>query len=311
MKQIDFLTKPFVVTFIAIFCCALWGSATPFIKIGYRLMLPVSDTASTILFAGIRFFIAGAIVVMFYSIVQGKLLFPKRRNFGKITLISMFQTVIQYIFFYIGVANTTGVKATIISGAGTFSAILVACLFFRQERLTLKKLLACIIGFTGILLIHMDGLQWNINFLGDGFVFIATVAYGISSSLMKRYSRVEDPVVISGYQFMIGGIIMMLPGFLLGGKVVVASWQAVLVLGYLALLSAVAYSLWGILLKHNPISRVAVFSFMIPVFGVVLSRWLLSEQSRVSPMMLIISLLLICCGIFIQNDFKKRSINQE
>jgi drug/metabolite transporter (DMT)-like permease len=39
---------------------------------------------------------------------------------------------------------------------------------------------------------------------------------------------------------------------------------------YLALVSAVAYSLWGILLKYNPISRVAVFGFMTPVFGVIL-----------------------------------------
>ncbi len=311
MKQKNFLTNPFFVTFIAIFCCALWGSATPFIKIGYRLMLGASDVGSTVLFAGIRFFLAGTIVVIFYSIVQRKWLIPKRQNWGKITLVSLFQTVIQYIFFYIGVANTTGVKATVISGAGTFSAILVACLFFRQEKLTLRKMLACIIGFAGILLIHINGLEWNINFFGDGFVFFATIAYGISSSLMKRYSNEEDPVVISGYQFMIGGLIMMLPGFLLGGKVLVTSWQAVLVLGYLAFLSAVAYSLWGILLKYNPISRVAVFSFMIPVFGVLLSRLLLAEQSQVSPMMLMISLLLICLGIFIQNDFKKRSVNKE
>ena len=311
MKQKNVLTNPFFVTLIATFCCALWGSATPFIKIGYRLMLPASDVASTVLFAGIRFFIAGAIVVVFYSIIQKNWLFPKRQNWGKITLVSLFQTVIQYVFFYIGVANTTGVKATVISGAGTFSAILVACLLFRQEKLTPKKLLACVIGFAGILLIHINGLEWNINFFGDGFVFFATVAYGISSSLMKRYSHVEDPVVISGYQFMIGGLIMILPGLISGGKVVITNWQAVLVLGYLALLSAVAYSLWGILLKYNPISRVAVFSFMIPVFGVMLSRWLLSEQSQVSPMMLMISLLFICFGIFIQNDFNKRSVNKE
>ena len=159
------------------------------------------------------------------------------------------------------------------------------------------------IGFIGILLIHINGMEWNINFLGDGFVLIATIAYGVSSSLMKQYSGYENPVVISGYQFMIGGILMMLPGILLGGSVTVTSWQAGLVLAYLAILSAVAYSLWGILLKHNPVSRVAVFSFMIPVFGVLLSQALLRENSQVSPVMLVLALALIGIGILISVDF--------
>lgn len=306
MKSNKMLTNPFVVTAIAVFCCALWGSATPFIKIGYGLMLSDNTTASTVLFAGIRFFFAGVMVILCYSIFQRKLLIPQKENWGKITWVSLFQTVIQYIFFYIGVANTTGVKATVISGSGTFSAILVACLMFRQEKLSIRKMLACIVGFFGILLINLNGLQWNINFFGDGFVFFATVAYGISSSLMKRYSHLEDPVIISGYQFMLGGILMMLPGFLFGGCVEIVNWKSVWVLGYLSLLSAAAYSLWGVLLKYNPVSRVAVFSFMIPVFGVVLSQLLLLENSQVSPLMLVLALIFICCGILIQSDFTNK-----
>ena len=74
-------------------------------------------------------------------------------------------------------------------------------------------------------------------------------------------------------------------------------------MAYLAILSAVAYSLWGILLKHNPVSRVAVFSFMIPVFGVLLSQALLRENSQVSPVMLVLALALIGIGILISVDF--------
>ena len=303
MKRTPLFQNPIFVTIVAIFCCALWGSATPLIKIGYGLMLPHQSVGSTLLFAGIRFFFAGIFVILCYSIYRKKLLVPKSGNWGKIVNVSLFQTVIQYVFFYIGVANTTGVKATVISGSGTFSAILVACLVFRRERLTIRKMLACVIGFIGILLIHINGMEWNINFLGDGFVLIATIAYGVSSSLMKQYSGYENPVVISGYQFMIGGILMMLPGILLGGSVTVTSWQAGLVLAYLAILSAVAYSLWGILLKHNPVSRVAVFSFMIPVFGVLLSQALLRENSQVSPVMLVLALALIGIGILISVDF--------
>lgn len=69
---------------------------------------------------------------------------------------------------------------------------------------------------------------------------------------------------------------------------------------YMALISAVAYSLWGILLKYNPVSKVAVFGFMNPVFGVILSAILLKESDSLGAMCLL-SLVLVCIGIYIVN----------
>ena len=142
------------------------------------------------------------------------------------------------------------------------------------------------------------------NLTGDGFVIFSAIAYAISSVLIKKYSAYEDPVVISGYQFIMGGIVMIIAGTLLGGQVLFASTSAVLVLVYLALLSAIAYSLWGVLLKHNPVSKVSVYSFMIPVFGVLLSNLMLAEKSNVPPLNLLITLVLISAGIIMLN-YKK------
>ena len=292
------------VTLSALLCCALWGSATPFIKIGYSLMLPQKDPASTILFAGIRFLTAGVITILIYSVGRRKILYPQKENLGRVLKISCFQTVIQYIFFYIGLANTTGVKGTILSGTNVFFAILIASLIFRQETLTRRKIIACIIGFTGIIVINLDGLDLNINFTGDCFVLFSAISYATSSVLMKRYSKYEDPVVLSGYQFVAGGIVMIIAGIFFGGSVQIAGAKALGVLVYLSLLSAIAYALWGILLKHNPVSRVTVYSFTIPVFGVMLSKLLLTEQSNVSPVNLVVTLLLVCVGILTLN-YKK------
>ncbi len=297
-------TNPLFVAAAALLCCGLWGSATPFIKIGYELILPVPGTMSTILFAGIRFTLAGIITVLIYSIARKKFLYPKKENLGRVVTVSCFQTVIQYILFYIGLANTTGVKGTIASGSNAFFAMLIAGLIFKQEKLTFKKIFACIIGFAGIVLVNLNGLDLNMNFFGDGFVLLSAIAYAISSVLIKRYSKYEDPVVISGYQFVIGGIVMIITGLAGGGTVSVQSSEALGVLIYLSLLSAIAYSLWGVLLKYNPVSKVSVYSFMIPVFGVLLSNLMLSEQSSVSPLNLIITLVLICTGIIMLN-YKK------
>lgn len=306
MKKEKFLTNPIIVTIAALLCCALWGSATPFIKIGYELILPEKTVASTILFAGIRFMLAGILTILIYSIARKKFLYPKKQNIDKVLKISAFQTVIQYIFFYVGLANTTGVKGTVASGSNAFFAILIASLIFKQEKLTIKKVIACVIGFAGVILINLNGLDFNMNFFGDCFVLFSAISYSISSVLVKIYSRDEDPVILSGYQFAIGGLFMILVGLCMGGSVTFTTASAIGVLIYLAFLSAIAYSLWGVLLKYNPVSRVTIFSFMIPVFGVILSKLMLSEASNVTPLNLIITLILICTGILLLNYNKNK-----
>jgi len=295
------LTNPVVVALGALLCCALWGSASPFIKIGYALVLPEQNIPSTLLFAGLRFTMAGILTILLYSIAGKRFLFPKKENFPRIMKLSAFQTVIQYIFFYIGLANTTSVKGTVASGCNAFFSILAASLIFRQEKLTARKIVACLIGFSGIVLINLNGLDLNMNFFGDGFVILSSACYGISSALIKRYSKYEEPVILSGYQFVIGGAFMIVVSLIAGGRVRLETPAAIGVLLYLAMLSAIAYSLWGILLEHNSVSKVTVFSFMIPVFGVIFSTLLLREASNVPTLNLIVTLVMICAGIILLN----------
>lgn len=297
----NIFTNPLFVVFGAVLCCALWGSATPFIKIGYGLILPQKNVASTILFAGVRFALAGLITIIIYSAARKKFLYPKKENLKRVAVVSCFQTIIQYFFFYVGLANTSGVKGTVLSGSNAFFALLAASLIFKQEKLTLKKIVACILGFSGIIVINLNGLDFNMNFTGDCFVLFSAMSYAVSSVLIKKYSKFEDPVIISGYQFFAGGIVMAAAGLLFGGKICITGPAAAGVLIYLAFLSAVAYALWGVLLKHNPVSKVTVFSFCIPVFGVLLSNLMLTEKTNVSPANLAVTLVLICTGVIILN----------
>ena len=141
MKSIEtFFKKTIVVWFGAMICCALWGSAFPFIKIGYRLFEISSDATGTqILFAGIRFTLAGILTVILGSILSKKILLPQKSSMSPIFKLCLLQTVVQYIFFYIGLANTSGVQASIIEGLNVFIAIVIASLIFQQEKLTTKK----------------------------------------------------------------------------------------------------------------------------------------------------------------------------
>lgn len=305
----NFFANPLVVACFATLCCALWGSATPFIKMGYEHILPgeMKTTAATMLFAGVRFTIAGILTIIIYSIARRRFLVPKLKNTGRILTLGAFQTVIQYIFFYIGLANTSGVKGTVLSGSSAFFAVIISSLVFRMEKLTLKKVVACILGFGGIIVINLKGLDFNMNFTGDAFVIFSAIASAASSVLVKRFSKYEDTVVMSGYQFVAGGIVLAAVGFAMGGRLQLESFTAFAILLYLAALSATAYSLWGVLLKYNPVSKVSIYSFMTPVFGVVLSVLMLPESSNVELLNLFITLALVCSGIFLINYNKTKN----
>lgn len=300
----DFLQKTWVVCLLALICTFLWGSASPCIKLGYALFqIPSSETWTQILFAGTRFVVAGILTILIGSILNRKILLPTKSSAFNIVKLSLFQTILQYIFFYIGLAHNSGVKASIINGSNTFFVILVSGLIFRQEKLNIKKLAGCIIGFAGVIVVSMNGqkIDMNLSLMGDGSLFLCALSYAFSSCLMKNYSKKDNPVMLSGYQFIFGGIVMIILGYAMGGRITHVSPQAILMLFYLACISAVAYSLWGILLKHNPVSKVAIFGFTNPVFGVLLSAWWLNEGSKELGINAVIALILVCIGICIVN----------
>ncbi len=303
MKK-EFLTKNIVVWIGAMICCLLWGSAFPGIKIGYSQMnIASSDTASQILYAGCRFLLAGILAVAIGSLAGRKFLYPTKKALPKVFTLSMFQTVIQYLFFYIGLAHTDGTKASIIEGMNVFVAIVVSSLIFRMEKLSVSKIVGCIIGFVGVVLVNISGssLDMSLSLTGEGFIFFSTVSYAFSSVLLKKYSADENTVMLSGWQFTLGGTLMIILGLVMGGELTTVTFAGMAMLIYLAFVSAIAYSLWSLLLTYNPVSKVTVFGFMNPVFGFILSAVFLKEAAALSAMA-IVSLALVCAGIYIVNS---------
>ncbi|MBP3260833.1 DMT family transporter [Pseudobutyrivibrio sp.] len=297
------LKNKIVVCGLAILCCLLWGSAFPSIKIGYELFeIESSDSMSQILFAGIRFFLAGILAIIFGSILQKKFLYPKKQSWGMVCKLSIFQTVLQYFFFYMGLAHASGVKSSIINGMSTFFAILLASLVRKQEKLTNNKMVGCVLGAAGVILVSLAGGDIGKGFAlnGEGFILVASVSYAISSVLIKEYSLKENPVTLSGYQFIIGGFVMMLIGGIAGGSLHMTSFAGIPLIIYMALISSVAYSIWGVLLKYNPVSSVTIYGFTNPIFGAILSAIFLSEWQTIT-LKYLVALVLVSLGIFIVN----------
>ena len=295
------------VTFLtALFCCVLWGSASPAIKTAYEFFgISQDDTASRIMLAGARFFLAGVMTILFGSIVSRRFLRPKRGSLKYVCVLSLLQTVGQYFFFFMSLAYISGVRGSIINASGNFLAIVVAACIFRMEKLTIRKILGCVVGFTGIILI-LGGFQGivdggAITFQGEGAMLMAALFYAFSSCCIKRFSKHENPVTLSGYQFLLGGLVLFVAGWIMGGELVFRSASCAYNLLYMGFISAGAYTLWGVLLKYNPVSRVAIFGFMNPVMGVLLSAWILGENNEAFSVTGVVSLVLVAVGIMIVN----------
>ncbi len=299
MKK-NILTRTPVVLCLALLCCFLWGSAFPSVKIGYRLFCIASeDTGSQILFAGCRFFLAGFLVLLIGSITSRRLILPTRSSLVPIVVLSFFQTSIQYFFFYVGLAHASGVKSSIITSASTFFTLVFAAVFFHYEKLTARKISGCLIGFAGVVLITTAGasLTGGLTLKGEGFVLISTASSALAACLIKGYSRKDSPLCLCGYQFMLGGLLLAVCGRMKGGQLTVTTPLCFLLLFYMACISAVAYTVWSILLKHNPVSRICIFSFTNPVIGVILSALLLGEKNQAFSIYGLAALILVSIGI--------------
>lgn len=306
-NKADFLSTTAGILCAAVAANLLWGSAAPCIKLGYRFFaIGSEDVMSQILFAGVRFTLAGALTILLGSLLRRRPLLPKRGSGGMILALALMQTVIQYTFFYIGLSHAPGFKGSIISPTSTFFALLIAALVFRQERLSAKKLLGCLIGFAGVVVVSMTGrLEGGMRLDGEGFLVLAAASYGCSSVLIKRYSAREDPVVLSGWQFLLGGALMTAAALLGGGRLHAAAVGGWPLMVYLGLLSAVAYTLWSLLLQRHPVSRIMVFSFLNPVFGVLLSALLLDEARVLNIPRCLLAMALVCLGVWIVNRPEK------
>ena len=302
--------NPIIVCLLALFCCFLWGSAFPAVKKGFSLFgITSADTGSQLLFAGIRFAIAGIMVIITTSVIEKKFLYPKKKSVPKVLIISLFQTVLQYFFYYIGLARTSGVKASVIISTSVFFSLILSAVVFKLETLTAKKIAGCIIGFIGVMAINMNGFSSDFSFTltGEGFIMISTLASAFSSVIMKSFSKDDNPMMLSGWQFFIGGIFLSVLGFSLGGNFSVTSLSSATLLIYMSFISAAAYTIWAILLKHRPVSEISVYGFTKQIFGVALSALFLGEVSEALSIKSLVSLILVCAGIFIVNRQPKKS----
>ncbi len=117
----SFLQRGPVIILLALLLHNFMGHSLSGGKIGYALFaIDAADGFGKLLFAGLRFTLAGLMTLAVSVVLQKRLVIPQRRHWGGIAQLGLVQTTGQYIFFYLGLANTTGVKGSILYALATF-----------------------------------------------------------------------------------------------------------------------------------------------------------------------------------------------
>lgn len=274
--------KKWIVVLTAIFCSVLWGSAFPVLKVSYEeLQMAPDDTIAKIVFAGMRFLLAGVIILIGMFISDRSKLLVTKRQAVFLFLFGILQTGLQYFFFYNGLAKVSGMQGAILQSSGTFFVILLAHFFYKNDRINRKKIFGLVAGFAGIIVANWgQDLQPTFHLTGEGYMILAALTSAIGTIMAKELAVGIHPFALTGWQLSIGAVLMLIIGLpQLEQDAIIFTPLGWGLFIYSALLSTAAFALWYSVLKFNKASEISMFKFITPVSGAVLSAMFIPGES--------------------------------
>ena len=296
--------RPAWVCLFALTAAVLWGWAYPIIKIGFQEWGITPDmTGSKMLFAGIRFAISGLIILAMARGMRRSFRPARRWDWGFILLFALINTTFHYACFYIGLSHSEGSRAAILNSLSIFLVVVLACVFFKSDRMTVRKMVGVVLGMAGILILNLNGdavsAEWS--WLGDGMIIVNAICSAVASLLTRSMARRVDIIVGTGYSLGIGGLLLIVPGLLMGGTLPHVTLWGLALLGMLVGISTIGFALYNQLITHNPIGKVAIYNSLLPIVGAVTSCLCLGEPFQANY---ILAGGLVASGIYIVNAAK-------
>ncbi len=271
--------RPLWVVVFALTAAIAWGWAFPLIKVGFSAFGITADmTGSKMLFAGIRFAIAGLIVLSVARSSGRSFQTSRRIDWRFILAFALMNTTLHYFFFYVGMSHSEGSRAAILNSLSTFLVVLLACACFKSDKLTSRKILGCTVGFCGILALNLGGAEsGQFTWLGDGMIILNAICGACANLMTRGLSRRIDIIVGTGYSLSIGGLLLIISGLVFGGTLPQINMLGIICLILLIAISALGFALYNKLLSCNPVGKVAIYNSLIPIVGTVTSCLCLGE----------------------------------
>lgn len=265
-------------TFLAIVAAWLWSTAFVGVKIGLEYHTPLQ-------FAGIRFFIAGILILLIFG--KFKIFFREiKANFKLVLWLSLIQIFFQYAMFYTGLNLVPGALGAMIIGSSPLFVAIVAHFAMHNDKMTPMKTFSILIGVAGIAVITLGRtkveMKNELELLGIILLLANNIFSGYANVIVSKSPATISPYTLSSSTLIIGGFLLMLVSLPIEGintgPFPIKYYAA---LGWLSFLSAAALSIWFVLLRRPgvKVSILNVWKFLIPVSGAILS-WIILENEH-------------------------------
>lgn len=293
------ISDPVGAFLLALLSQIIWGSAFVLIKLAYK-EFSTTTVGDTIMFVAVRMLIAGLILLLVTIASEKRLVLPDKLEVGSVFIIGTVQIGLVYALQFPSMIYTSSVHCSILNGSQIITATLFAHLFFKDDHITFKKGLGCLIAFAGVVFCFLYGGDiGSISFRGEGMFFLSCTSFALSSSLVRKLIKKTNPVVCSYSSLLIGGAELLVLGLASGGRLGNGGSRGWSLLIALSLISSVCFLLWNSLLKSNPVGRISVCQCINPITGAILSSLLLGE--KVLQTRYVVALGLIAVGIVVVN----------
>ncbi|NKE06641.1 DMT family transporter [Mesobacillus selenatarsenatis] len=272
----------------------LMGSSFTVGKIGLNYVSPL-------LLVGLRFSIAGLLMAV---LVRKRIRPDKLVDWGRIFIIGLMQTAGVMGCIFLSLRTITAGESSILTFTNPLMVVIMGTIFL-GIRYRLLQWLGAIIGFIGVFITLGFHLQLTVGTL---FGLGAAVFWSIGTILIKQWGSRFNVWVLTAYQMLFGGIILLLMGITLETPKLTITPISISVILWLAIMaSIVQFAIWFYLINQGDPGKTSAFLFLAPFFG-VLTGWVLLNE--VVECHVYAGGALIFTGIFLVNwTFKKA--NQE
>ena len=259
-------------------CAVLWGSAFPGIKYVYSRWDGADSFSVRLVFAGVRFTIAGLLLLPF---ARRPLLSLPTGSFGPLMAIALTQTFGQYLCFYTGLAVSSGVLASLLVSTGSFWWVLLAPLMLGSPRPGRRQWLLLGLSALGITIaVYKPGAGAGDPLLGASLFLGASLCGALAIILFRRLDAAIDPVKATAFALSSGGVLLMVTGAAgWSGFLALLDVPTALMTIYLAAVSATAFCLWNRLAQLFPVNLLAGYRFLVPLAGAFMSALLIPGES--------------------------------
>lgn len=256
---------------IGLLVMLLWGSLFPFVQYGYTVFeIDTSFYPNLLLFAGVRFLISGVILSAFCIATGRTYLAAQPKKWVPTALVALFAVVLHYACTYIGLTQIDSSKTALLKQSGVLIFVCFSFLFFRDDRLTVGKIVGALFGVASVLVINRDA--YHISFgIGAILVIAASVCTVVSNIVFKKSFRETPAVTVTGYSQLMGGALLTVLGLALGGRITAFGWRGALVMIYIVAATVVSYGLWYYAVQKYALSKLFIIKMAEPLFAALVS----------------------------------------